>query len=79
MPASQTTTVAFCPHPVEDLDEHAREPEDRVVVLPLGGRDRLGQREERPIDEAVAVDQKKLVVGHLENVAEGKPAVWAKV
>ena len=45
----------------EDLHEHRREPEDRVRRHPGRGRDRLGQREERPVGEAVAVDQEELV------------------
>ena len=44
----------------DDLHEHRGEAEDRVRWLPLGGRDRLGQREERAVDEAVAVDQEEL-------------------
>ncbi len=45
----------------EDLHEHRREAEDRVGRAPVGGRDRLGQREERPIGEGVPVDQEELL------------------
>src|SRR3954463_851136 len=44
----------------EDLHQHAREAEDRVRGLAVGGADRLGQREERPVGERVPVDQKQL-------------------
>ena len=44
----------------EDLHEHRGEAEDRVRRAPVGGRDRLGQREERPVGERVAVDQEQL-------------------
>ena len=50
----------------EDLHEHRGEAEDRVRRKAGRGRDRLGQREERPVDERVAVDEEELVgaVGH---------------
>ena len=50
----------------EDLHEHRGEAEDRVRRNARRRRDRLGQREERPVDERVAVDQVELVgaVGH---------------
>jgi hypothetical protein len=41
----------------QDLHEHRREPEDRVRGHAGRGRDRLGEREESPVGEAVAVDQ----------------------
>ena len=47
----------------EDLDQHRGEAEDRVGRHAGRGGDRLGQREERPVGEAVAVDQEELV-GH---------------
>ncbi len=43
----------------DDLHEHRGEPEDRVRGHPRGRRDRLGQREERPVDEARSVDQEQ--------------------
>ena len=67
----------------EDLDQHRGEPEDRIGRHPGGGRDRLGQREERAVGEAVAVDQEELV-GHLIlNLASartvcGRPAARAR-
>ena len=48
----------------EDLHQHRGEPENRVRRDARGGGDRLGQREERAVREAVAVDQEELV-GHL--------------
>ena len=45
----------------EDLHEHRRESEDRVRREPRRRRDRLGQREERPVHERVAVDEVELV------------------
>ena len=47
----------------EDLHEHAREAEDRVGGAAVGGRDRLGEREERAVGERVAVDQEQLARG----------------
>ncbi len=44
----------------EDLHEHRGESEDRVGRPPVGGGDRLGKREERPIGQGVAVDQEEL-------------------
>ncbi len=44
-----------------DLDEHRGKAKDRVRGLSGAGRDRLGQREESPVGQAVAVDQKELV------------------
>ncbi len=43
----------------DDLHEHRGEAEDRVGGHARGGRNRLGQREERAIDEARAVDQEQ--------------------
>ena len=45
----------------EDLHEHRRESEDRVGREPRRRRDRLGQGEERPVHERVAVDEVELV------------------
>ena len=47
----------------EDLHQHRGEAEDRVGRHPGRGGDRLGQREEGPVGQAVAVDQEELV-GH---------------
>ena len=47
----------------EDLHEHRREAEDRVGRAPVGGRDRLREREERPVGERVPVDQEQLAGG----------------
>ena len=44
----------------EDLHEHRGEAEDRVRGSPVGGGDRLRQREERAVGERVAVDQEQL-------------------
>jgi hypothetical protein len=44
----------------QQLHEHRREAEDRVRVAPVGGGDRLGEREERSVDERVAVDEEEL-------------------
>ena len=41
----------------QGLHEHRSEAKDRVARLPLRGRDRVGQSEEGPVGEAVAVDQ----------------------
>jgi hypothetical protein len=46
----------------EQLHEHRGEPEDRVRREAGGRRDRLGQREERPVGERVAVDEEELVL-----------------
>ena len=64
----------------EDLHEHRREAEDRVGRAPVGGRDRLGQREEGPVGQGVAVDQEELArlvaVGrHLWLEASGRRSV----
>ena len=44
----------------QHLGEHRGEPVDRVGRPPVVGRDRLRQREERPVGERVAVDQEEL-------------------
>ena len=46
----------------QDLGHHRGEAVDRVRRAPVGGRDRLREREERPVGEAVAVDQEQLAV-----------------
>ncbi len=46
----------------QDLGHHRGEPVDRIGRAPVGGRDRLGEREERPVREAVAVDQEQLAM-----------------
>jgi hypothetical protein len=51
----------------EDLGHHRREAVDGVGGPAVGGRDRLRKREERPVGEAVAVDQEQL------SVAGGSP------
>ena len=52
------------PRPVvgEELEEHVREAEQRVRDEPLGRRELLGQREERPVGEVVAVHEEELGV-----------------
>src|SRR3954466_16404271 len=47
----------------QDLGHHRGEPVEGVGGAPIGGRDRLGEREEGPVREAVAVDQEQLAVG----------------
>ena len=47
----------------EDLHEHRREAEDGVGGPSVGRRDRLREREERAVGEAVAVDQEQLAWG----------------
>ncbi len=49
----------------DDLRQHRGEPVDRVRRPPVGGRHVLGQGEERPVGEAVAVDQEELGLGAL--------------
>ena len=54
----------------DDFPEHRGEPVDRVRRPPVRGRDRLRQREERPVGERVPVEEEELVarfrsvVGH---------------
>ncbi len=45
----------------DDFPQHRGEPVDRVRRPPVGGRDRLRQREERPVGERVPVEEKELV------------------
>ena len=47
----------------QDLGHHRSEPVDRVRRPPVRGRDRLRQREEGAIGEAVPVDQEQLLSG----------------
>ena len=49
----------------QELGHHRGEAVDRVGRPPVGRRDRLGQREERPVRERVAVDQEDLSVDGL--------------
>ncbi len=44
----------------EDLDHHRGKPVDRIGRPAIRGRDRLGKREERPVGEAVSVDQEEI-------------------
>ena len=43
----------------QELDQHRREPVDRVRDLTGAGRERRRKREERPVREAVAVEQEE--------------------
>ena len=47
----------------QDLHQHRGEPEDRVRRHAGGGGDRLGEGEESPVGQAVAVDQEELFGG----------------
>ena len=62
IPASQATITRLRPVLDQDLGHHRGEAVDRVRRPPVGRRDRLGQGEERPVGEAVAVDQEELAV-----------------
>jgi hypothetical protein len=44
----------------EELEEHVREPEQRVRRLPVGRLQLLGEREEGAVGEVVAVDEEQL-------------------
>ena len=66
MPASQTTIVAFGPYSVRILTSMLAKPKIAFVGCPSEVAIDSGQREERPVDQAVAVDQEELVVGHLQ-------------
>ena len=46
----------------QELEEHVREPEQRVRRHPLARRELLGQREVRPVGEVVAVDEEEIGV-----------------
>ncbi len=48
----------------EQLEEHVREPEERVRRLPVGRLELLGKREERAVGEVVAVDEEELGVAN---------------
>ena len=65
MPASQTTIVAFGPYSVRIFTSMLAKPKIAFVGSPARGGDRVGQREEGPVREAVAVDQEELSVGRL--------------
>ena len=61
-----TTSVALAPYSVRIFTSIEANPKIALVGSPARGGDRLGQREERPVGEAVAVDQEQLasVGGH---------------
>ena len=48
----------------EELEEHVAEPEQRVRRHSVARRELLGQREERPVGEVVAVDEEQLCVAN---------------
>ena len=59
VPASQATIVGVTPYSVISLTSIDAKPKIAFVGSPGRGRDRLRQREEGAVDEAVAVDQEQ--------------------
>ena len=61
--ASQQTTTRLGRSSVDDLHHHRRQTVERVGRKAVGGRDSVRQRKERPVRQAVAVDQHQLARG----------------